>query len=83
MERPRQVPAASTLKLAIAMAVLERHRGRARTRWAHVNSVLRKMIEVSDDAAANTLEVWLAGSTSAGGRQVDALLASLGMRDSL
>jgi hypothetical protein len=41
------------------------------------------MIEVSDDAAANTLEVWLAGSTSSGGRRVDDLLHSLGIRDSL
>jgi hypothetical protein len=41
------------------------------------------MIEVSDDAAANTLEVWLAGSTSSGGRRVDDLLRSVGIRDSL
>ena len=76
-----RLPAASTLKLAIAMAVLERHDG-VPAPGSYVNSVLRKMIDVSDDAAANAMEVWLAGSTSAGGRQVDALLRSLGLRDS-
>jgi hypothetical protein len=75
-------PAASTLKLAIAMAVLERHEG-VPAPGSYVNSVLRKMIEVSDDEAANTLELWLAGSTSAGGRRVDDLLRSLDIRDSL
>jgi hypothetical protein len=75
-------PAASTLKLAIAMAVLERHSGIPGP-GSYVNSVLRKMIEVSDDEAANVLEIWLAGSTSAGGRRVDDMLRSLGIRDSL
>jgi Beta-lactamase enzyme family len=75
-------PAASTLKLAIAMAVLERHEG-IPAPGAYVHSVLRKMIEVSDDEAANTLEVWLAGSTGAGGRRVDELLRTLGIRNSL
>ncbi len=75
-------PAASTLKLAIAMAVLERHEG-VPVPGSYVNSVLRKMLEVSDDAAANQLEVWLGGSTSAGGRRVDALLRSIGIDDSL
>jgi hypothetical protein len=41
------------------------------------------MIIPSDDAAANALEVWLAGSTSAGSDRVNALMRSLGMRDSL
>jgi beta-lactamase class A len=77
-----RLPAASTLKLAIAITVLERHEG-VPAPGSYVNSVLRKMIEVSDDAAANTLEVWLAGSTSSGGRQVDDLLRSIGIRDSL
>jgi Beta-lactamase enzyme family len=77
-----RIPAASTLKLAIAMAVLERHVG-IPAPGSYVDSVLRKMIEVSDDDAANTLEVWLAGSTGAGGRRVDELLRTLGIRNSL
>jgi hypothetical protein len=75
-------PAASTLKLAIAMAVLERLEG-VPPRGSYVESVLRRMLEVSDDASANVLEVWLAGSTGAGGRRVDALLHSIGITDSL
>jgi Beta-lactamase enzyme family len=75
-------PAASTLKLAIAMTVLERLQG-VPPRGSYVESVLRRMLEVSDDASANVLEIWLAGSTGAGGRRVDALLHSIGITDSL
>ena len=41
------------------------------------------MIIPSDDAAANALEVWLAGSTYAGSLQVNALMRSIGMTDSM
>ena len=41
------------------------------------------MIIPSDDAAANALEVWLAGSTYAGSLQVNALMRSIGMNDSM
>lgn len=75
-------PAASTLKLAIATAVLARHSGIPPPR-SHVGGLLRQMITVSDDAAANALEVWLAGSTYAGSRQVNALMRSLGLVDSM
>jgi hypothetical protein len=75
-------PAASTLKLAIATTVLARHSG-IPPPGSHVDSLLREMILPSDDAAANGLLVWLAGSTSAGSDQVNGVMRSLGMRDSL
>jgi hypothetical protein len=75
-------PAASTLKLAIATAVLSRHSG-IPPPGSYVGGLLREMITVSDDAAANALEVWLAGSTSAGSHQVNTLMRSIGLVDSL
>ncbi len=75
-------PAASTLKLAIAAAVLTEHRG-IPPPGSFVGSTLREMIVPSDDAAANALLVWLAGSTSAGGHRVNTLMRSIGMEDSL
>jgi beta-lactamase class A len=75
-------PAASTVKLAIATAVLAEHSG-IPPPGSYVGGLLREMIIPSDDAAANALEVWLAGSTSAGSDRVNALMRSLGMRDSL
>ncbi len=41
------------------------------------------MLVNSDNEAANRLEVWLAGSTSAGSARVNALLNALGLTDSL
>jgi hypothetical protein len=74
-------PAASTLKLAIAAAVLARLDGiPSPASW--VGGQLRRMLAWSDDEAANALEVWLAGSTSAGGRVVTALLHSIGAESS-
>jgi Beta-lactamase enzyme family len=75
-------PAASTVKLAIAAAVLARHHG-IPSRGSHVGGLLREMIIPSDDAAANALEVWLAGSTSAGSHVVNGLMRSIGMTDSI
>jgi hypothetical protein len=75
-------PAASTLKLAIAAAVLAEHSG-IPPPGSYVGSLLREMILPSDDAAANALLVWLSGSTSAGGQHVTALMESIGARDSL
>jgi beta-lactamase class A len=75
-------PAASTLKLAIAVTVLRSLDGKPaeRTRLA---GLLAKMLVFSDNAAANDLEVWLAGSTSAGSERVNATMRALGLRDSL
>ncbi|MDQ3065577.1 MAG: class A beta-lactamase-related serine hydrolase, partial [Actinomycetota bacterium] len=75
-------PAGSTLKLAIAVTVLRSLDGKPaeRTRLA---GLLAKMLVFSDNAAANELEVWLAGSTAAGSERVNATMRALGLRDSL
>ena len=75
-------PAASTLKLAIAATVLAEHTG-IPPPGSRISSLLREVITHSDNASANALEIWLAGSTSSGGRRVDALLRSIGIEDSL
>jgi Beta-lactamase enzyme family len=75
-------PAASTLKLAIAAAVLAEHDG-IPAPGSYVGGRMREMIIPSDDAAANELEVWLAGSTSAGSHVVNGLMQSIGMTDSI
>jgi hypothetical protein len=75
-------PAASTLKLAIAATVLARHAG-IPSPGSYVGRLLREMIIPSDDAAANALEVWLGGSTSAGALHVNALMSAIGMTDSI
>ena len=75
-------PAASTVKLAIAVAVLERYHGIPPPR-SYVGSLLREMIIPSDDAAANAFLVWLAGSTSGGGNLVTTMMRDLGLRDSI
>lgn len=75
-------PAASTLKLAIAVTVLRSLDGKPEE-GTHVAERLAQMLVVSDNAAANDLEVWLAGSTSAGSERVNETLRALGLRDSL
>ncbi|MFO7573229.1 MAG: serine hydrolase [Gaiellaceae bacterium] len=75
-------PAASTLKLAIAATVLAAHPV-VPERSSSISRLLRELTTVSDDRAANALLVWLGGSTSAGGRRVDALMRSIGLVDTL
>lgn len=75
-------PAASTLKLAIAVAVLARHSG-IPPPGSWLEARLREMIVPSGDRAANELLVWLGGSTSGGGYRVTALLRSLRLVDSV
>ena len=75
-------PAASTLKLAIAATVLARHPGVPR-RGSYVDGLLRELIIPSDDEAANSLLVWLDGSTSSGAYRVNGLMRSIGLSDSL
>jgi beta-lactamase class A len=73
-----QLPAASTLKLGIAVVAL----GRASAVPApgtYLDRVLRRTLVVSDNEAANLLEVWSAGSTSSGGHAVNRLMSSLGL----
>jgi hypothetical protein len=75
-------PAASTLKLAIATAVLAQHSG-VPPPGSSADSLLRAMITVSDDRAANALLVSIAGSTSGGGYAVNDLMRSIGLTDTL
>ena len=75
-------PAASTLKLALAATVLAEHKG-IPPPGSRIDSLLRELIIPSDDAAANSLLVWLAGSTSSGAYRVNDLVRSIGLTDSL
>ena len=75
-------PAASTLKLAIAATVLARHSG-IPPPGSYVDGLLRELIIPSDDAVANSLLVWIAGSTSSGAYRVNDLMRSIGLSDSL
>ena len=75
-------PAASTLKLAIATTVLARL-SHFPAPGAYLDGLLRAAVVDSDNAAANALEVWLGDSTSAGGAQVDGLMRSIGLRDTI
>ena len=75
-------PAASTVKLAIAATVLAEYRG-IPAPGSEIDSLLQQMIIPSDDAAANSLLVWLGGSTSAGGERVNGLMRSIGLTDTI
>jgi hypothetical protein len=72
--------AASTLKVGIAVEVLRVLRGPPRPgTW--LANLLWRMLVYSDNQAANDLEVWLGGSTSAGAARVNATLQTLRLRD--
>ena len=75
-------PAASTLKLALAVTALAAD-DEIPIPGTVTDSLLRRMIEDSDNDAADELEVRVAGSTSAGGRRVDDLMLELGLTDTL
>lgn len=75
-------PAASTLKLAIATTVLAA-RGGPPAPGSRLDDLLQRTLVDSDNVAANALEVWLGGSTSGGGARVDALMRSIGLRDTI
>jgi hypothetical protein len=68
-------PAASTLKVAIAVAALRWHAGKPEP-GSYLDSVLRKMLIESDNSAANAAE-----STFGGGSRVDDLLRGIGIGD--
>ncbi len=70
-------PAASTLKLAIAVTVLRATDGKPAA-GTRVASLLERMLLDSDNASANELEAFCGGSAA-----VDRTLAELGLRDSL
>jgi hypothetical protein len=68
-------PAASTLKLAIAVEALSTHRGKPEA-GSYLDTLLRRMLIESDNGAANEVE-----SLFGGGRRVDDLLRGLGFAD--
>ena len=71
-------PAASTLKLAIAVATLTRTHGPPAP-GSVVDGLLTRMLVWSDNASANRLLVMLGGSTSGGGRLVNDAMRSIGL----
>lgn len=71
-------PAASTLKLAIAVTLLGRLEGPP-PRGSELDELLRQMLIPSDNEAANTLLVRLGGSTSGGGAIVNATMRTIGL----
>jgi len=71
-------PAASTLKLAIAVAVLSRSDGPP-SAGSFVDRLVRRMLDDSDNESANQLLVALGGSTSSGGHVVDGVMRSIGL----
>ena len=74
-------PAASTLKVAIALEVLRTLRGVPRP-GTSVYRLLQSMLVHSSNQAANALEIWLGGSISGGAARINATMAALGLRDS-
>lgn len=74
-------PAASTLKLAIAVTALARVGGTPEP-GSQLDALLRRMLIYSDNAAANAVERYYAGSTSGGSALVNALMRSIGLVDS-
>ncbi len=74
-------PAASTLKLAIAIEALRSVRGPP-ARGSSTDSLMRSTIIYSDNAAANQLEVVFGGSTTGGSARVNSMMRSLGLVDS-
>jgi beta-lactamase class A len=75
-----EFPAASTLKVAIAIQVLIAHRGRPAP-GSRIDRSLRRMLIPSFDRPANELLTWLGGSTSGGSAKVNATLRALGLWD--
>jgi Beta-lactamase enzyme family len=71
-------PAASTLKLAIAVTLLSRVDGPPAS-GTSLDRTLRGMLIASDNAAANRALVLLGGSTSGGGHLVNAEMRVIGL----
>lgn len=71
-------PAASTLKLAIAVAALARLDGPPAP-GSSVDRLFRAMLLQSDNAAANGLETVIGGSTSGGSALVNAAMRAIGL----
>ena len=73
-------PAASTLKLAIAVTALARAEGTPEP-GSTLDRLLRQMLTYSDNAAANSTERYFGGSTSGGSALVNSMMRSLGLVD--
>jgi hypothetical protein len=73
-------PAASTLKLAIAVTALARLDG-VPAAGSGVDGLFRGMLVRSDNASANSLERVFGGSTSGGSAIVNATMRSIGLQD--
>ncbi len=73
-------PAASALKLAIAVTALARSDGTP-AEGSTLDGLLRQMLTYSDNAAANATERYFGGSTSGGSALVDSMMRSLGLAD--
>lgn len=74
-------PAASALKLAIAVEVL-RTIGGPPAHGSSIDALMRSMLVYSDNGAANQLEVAIAGSTSAASARINATMRAIGLTDS-
>ena len=68
-------PAASTLKVAIAVEALRAHGGKPEP-GSYLDSLLRRMLIDSDNGAANQVEALFGG-----GRRVDEMLQGIGLGD--
>jgi len=73
-------PAASSLKLAIAVTALARTEGTPAT-GSTLDRLLRQMLTYSDNAAANATESYFGGSTSGGSALVNSTMRSIGLVD--
>ncbi len=73
-------PAASSLKLAIAVAALARSDATPEV-GSTLDRLLRQMLMYSDNAAANATERYFGGSTSGGSALVNSMMLSLGLVD--
>jgi beta-lactamase class A len=73
-------PAASTLKVAIAVELLRSLRAVPRP-GTQTDVLLRRMLIYSDSKAANKLLVQIGGSTSGGSARVNAAMRTLGLRN--
>jgi beta-lactamase class A len=73
-----QFPAASSLKLAIAVTALAELDGTPK-RGSTADGLLRTMLVYSDNGSANRLETLFGGSTSGGSALVNAMMRSLGL----
>ena len=74
-------PAASTLKLAIAVELLRQQRG-IPAPGTRLGALLWRLLVYSDDRAANELLVAVGGSISGGSARVNAMMRALALADS-